>query len=634
MGGGFRSVFEGDEGFDYHADPMGKVGGGTRVPRDPTRTPEGMKKFNAFRAAWTDGKDLSSLFGRDIFGTKAPVAPQGPNRRPDVAKIEALLGRTGDLDLSVTEGPTGYYGARLEEALQGYQGRNGLKVDGIANPAGETIGQLASDLIGSSGAEQPGSKPPADSLPRRDPFPTTRSASPNVRVDAARGTHQTRNLLNRPGTEAPVFTPVAAKAPGEGGTNTNLGVGQGASGGGGGGWGEAHPSGGPESKSDLQRALMALWIDYENTWMAAQQRTSPYVIEFDGTYNYQRAPEEWQRYYRKYGKVYTQVFVVLLDPATGKPTVWLRNPKMRESGLLGLARVFTFNIGPMLLTRPLTAVRVGQAAAAAARPAAALRARFQVAQLLRNANKTLAATTPEKFIGPKLWGKLSPEMRRLIIPRFPYFVGRAAELQVFDKLRKAGFKVRLKYRDRAFDVILKGKATKRIYDVLTEQEIKQVMSNWLVKPAKSARPTGIDAKFASATPTRAQRLADGIMAKQGGEITAALVLRIPADKVSAADIAKSISEWLVRKNGSAKLSRRQRAAFEILVGKLQKKRLPDGTKITLGQVMGLSLLLALKIQNQALVPPPPREVLPGELEDEWIVAGGKAGLASPAPLRS
>ena len=57
---------------------------------------------------------------------------------------------------------------------------------------------------------------------------------------------------------------------------------------------------------------------------------------------------------------------------------------------------------------------------------------------------------------------------------------------------------------------------------------------------------------------------------------------------------------------SSVLIGRQRKAFEIMVGQLQKKRFADGSRLTLGGLMGLSLLLALKAQNQPLIPPPPK----------------------------
>lgn len=71
----------------------------------------------------------------------------GKNRRGDVAKVEGLMGAAGPLDLWQTDGPTGYYGARLEDAVKRFQKSKGLKVDGHLNPGGETIGSLHDHLL-------------------------------------------------------------------------------------------------------------------------------------------------------------------------------------------------------------------------------------------------------------------------------------------------------------------------------------------------------------------------------------------------------------------------------------------------------------------------------------------------------
>jgi peptidoglycan hydrolase-like protein with peptidoglycan-binding domain len=57
-------------------------------------------------------------------------------------KVERLLEGVGLLDTRPTEGPTGYYGTRLEEAIKGFQKQNGLSVDGWLAPGGETIRAL------------------------------------------------------------------------------------------------------------------------------------------------------------------------------------------------------------------------------------------------------------------------------------------------------------------------------------------------------------------------------------------------------------------------------------------------------------------------------------------------------------
>lgn len=71
------------------------------------------------------------------------VGEQGKNERRDVAKVETMLGKTGSLDLKKTDGPTGYWGMRTNDATRSFQKKHGLKVDGQINPGGETIKTLA-----------------------------------------------------------------------------------------------------------------------------------------------------------------------------------------------------------------------------------------------------------------------------------------------------------------------------------------------------------------------------------------------------------------------------------------------------------------------------------------------------------
>jgi len=63
-----------------------------------------------------------------------PVGEQGKNTRPDVARVETMLGHAGALDLKKTQGPTGYWGERTREATRAFQKQNGLKVDGDIGP--------------------------------------------------------------------------------------------------------------------------------------------------------------------------------------------------------------------------------------------------------------------------------------------------------------------------------------------------------------------------------------------------------------------------------------------------------------------------------------------------------------------
>lgn len=89
--------------------------------------------------AWMNGASLRQLFGDLVFDLLEGVGAGQSNRRADVAKLQALLHREGDLDLFASGGPTGYWTKREEAALRGFQQRHGLKADGAASPDGETI---------------------------------------------------------------------------------------------------------------------------------------------------------------------------------------------------------------------------------------------------------------------------------------------------------------------------------------------------------------------------------------------------------------------------------------------------------------------------------------------------------------
>jgi len=73
---------------------------------------------------------------------QADVGRNGRNHRADVARLEALLGATGYLDLEATEGPTGYFGKRTGDAVRRFQKDHDLRVDGEVKPNGETVRTL------------------------------------------------------------------------------------------------------------------------------------------------------------------------------------------------------------------------------------------------------------------------------------------------------------------------------------------------------------------------------------------------------------------------------------------------------------------------------------------------------------
>lgn len=101
---------------------------------------------------------------RNPASLSAPVGTTGQNQRRDVAKVETLLGSAGELDLKKTDGPTGYWGFRTEDATKTFQKKHGLKVDGLVNPGGETVTKLAE--IASNQAEEGQETPPASPGPQ------------------------------------------------------------------------------------------------------------------------------------------------------------------------------------------------------------------------------------------------------------------------------------------------------------------------------------------------------------------------------------------------------------------------------------------------------------------------------------
>ena len=75
------------------------------------------------------------------------MGPDGDNLRSDVAKAETFLDRVGYLDLSRTDGPTDYYGTRVDRAVRTFQANQGLKIDGVIRPLGPTIDSLGKALV-------------------------------------------------------------------------------------------------------------------------------------------------------------------------------------------------------------------------------------------------------------------------------------------------------------------------------------------------------------------------------------------------------------------------------------------------------------------------------------------------------
>lgn len=78
-----------------------------------------------------------------LFELSGSVGVGRTNRRSDVFKLQTLLHREGYLDAAGPEdGWGGDWGNRDDYALRRFQRDNGLVIDGIAEPEGETMSTL------------------------------------------------------------------------------------------------------------------------------------------------------------------------------------------------------------------------------------------------------------------------------------------------------------------------------------------------------------------------------------------------------------------------------------------------------------------------------------------------------------
>ncbi len=177
---------------------MGRLGqGDTVVKPDPGPIGTPNPRFDEFIKAEQSGMGLSDLFGAKPLAIKGPVGPFGPNRRADVGKVETFLSRTGNHDLDPTDGPTGYYGSRLEDAINAFQRNNKLKPDGLVKPFGETIRTPAGKLKDQI-------KPPTSLAPQPKP------AAPLILP--GRGAEQGNAPLKHPGGKLPDIAAAASPA--------------------------------------------------------------------------------------------------------------------------------------------------------------------------------------------------------------------------------------------------------------------------------------------------------------------------------------------------------------------------------------------------------------------------------------
>jgi len=82
---------------------------------------------------------------KNPFQIRNVVGMEGMNSRRDVAKVESLLGCAVALDLAKTDGVTGFFGARTDDAVRKFQKDRGLKVDGLISPNGPAVKTLSAE---------------------------------------------------------------------------------------------------------------------------------------------------------------------------------------------------------------------------------------------------------------------------------------------------------------------------------------------------------------------------------------------------------------------------------------------------------------------------------------------------------
>ncbi len=157
-----------------HSDPFSRI----PVPRQPDPEIENIQK---------------------LFRLTGSVGMTASNNRRDVAKIEILMDRTGYLDLRQTDGPTGYYGERLKQAVEKFQKDHNLKKDGLVRPQGETIRKLAhyADDVNFGGDERnriPGNRPRRRSPKILPPDPLETRDRMNIPSDNLPGTQDEINI--------------------------------------------------------------------------------------------------------------------------------------------------------------------------------------------------------------------------------------------------------------------------------------------------------------------------------------------------------------------------------------------------------------------------------------------------------
>jgi hypothetical protein len=224
-------------------------------------------------------------------------------------------------------------------------------------------------------------------------------------------------------------------------------------------------------------------------------------------------------------------------------------------------------------------------------PITRLHAQFVLAQYKKNADKIFESASAAEYFGP-VWNRLPPHMQDFLGPRYQDFVGKAHESNVTEYLKKAGFNNKQK---RYFELPAGVGRSARIYDEATSEELELALRELLVRPGKkNEAPTVIEAKVASSRQTPDQKNANAHLSEQK-EIARIEVLRVPANRIKAKDLADVIDKWLERRDGQLRPGGVPRRDVEDLVRRLRKHRGPDGKLLTIGQVSLVVLATTLPL---------------------------------------
>ena len=141
--------------------------------------------------------------GFDRLDLEQPVGWDSPNRNDDVAEVGELLNKVEYLKSGKNDGPTGVYDDRTDKALRSFQHDNGLKVDGLVNPEGQTIRRLGEK----TGPDIPMMPPPGPGTTAAEIAAMGR-AGPDGRLPKVRAPSPQRPTILEPGFRA--LTPPAA----------------------------------------------------------------------------------------------------------------------------------------------------------------------------------------------------------------------------------------------------------------------------------------------------------------------------------------------------------------------------------------------------------------------------------------